>query len=200
MEVKLFLLISLIIIANTSSPLTINLYYESMCPYCSQFITTSINEFYNEKKFTNVVINLIPYGLAEESSNLFKGGYTYKCHHGENECLGNAVHACIEDIVGRINSYQFIICIENMVKKTKGDFLKASEMCLRDFDGLYQQVSECAQGKRGSELLHKNRLRTPSINYVPYITVNGWHNEQYESDIRKNIIEFLCRYEKEFCT
>ena len=84
-----FLLIYILLISNVSSQKVvpkITVYFESLCPYCIEFITTSIKEFYSKVTKPNVAyVELIPYGNAKETYDPTTKKYTFTCQHGDNE-------------------------------------------------------------------------------------------------------------------
>lgn len=181
-----------------STPI-INLYYETLCPYCGQFITTQLKSLIDKGNMANVVVNLIPYGIVNETFNITTGLYDYECHHGPNECEGNIMSGCFIDILGRVNSYKYLICLENLVKRYKGNFTKTLEMCTKDNNNLFKLITECATGKRGNEIMHENGAKTPQLPYTPYITLNGWHMTNDETLMMNNLYDFLCSNYKDVC-
>lgn len=90
----------------------IELYYESLCPYCQQFILGSLKTAANTKDLWLISdFRAIPYGNARTTQN--GTSWSFTCQHGVNECVGNMIEACA------INMYDwytkalpFIICIE----------------------------------------------------------------------------------------
>jgi interferon gamma-inducible protein 30 len=90
----------------------IELYYESLCPYCQQFIEGSLKTAFSTKDIWQIAdFRAWPYGNARTVAN--GSSWSFTCQHGPNECVGNLIEACA------INMYDwytqalpFIICIE----------------------------------------------------------------------------------------
>ncbi|XP_065041029.1 gamma-interferon-responsive lysosomal thiol protein-like isoform X2 [Musa acuminata AAA Group] len=85
---------SRVAISTTSSPasprnVSLALYYETLCPYCSNFIVNHLSKIFHDGLISIVDLDLIPYGNARLGSNS-----TMSCQHGPNECLLNTVEAC----------------------------------------------------------------------------------------------------------
>ena len=109
----------------------IQVYTESLCPDCVNFITKSFKDFYEKVKKPNLLdIEFIPFGNAKEVYNISTKKYDFTCQHGENECYGNLVETCVIQILGRVKSYSAIICIESNFAKYDKNFDKTLEYCL----------------------------------------------------------------------
>merc|ERR1712038_1239265 len=72
--------------------LQMDLYYESLCPDSTRFISNQIPEMYAALS-QEVSINFVPYGFASTTEDE-NGELHFKCQHGERECAGNIVQAC----------------------------------------------------------------------------------------------------------
>ncbi|XP_049588383.1 gamma-interferon-inducible lysosomal thiol reductase [Syngnathus scovelli] len=75
-------------------PVSVTLYYESLCPACRVFISQQL--FPTWSMLQDIMkVTLVPYGNAKE---LVLGNTTFTCQHGEPECHGNVIevrHALI---------------------------------------------------------------------------------------------------------
>lgn len=114
------------------------------------------------------------------------GNVLFECHHGEEECYSNKVHACaIEHI--QANSYQtefnresltldFITCMMKMGKNYP-DNMHPGAKCAHDNNiNNWDNILECANGTEGSQLLMKhgeitNKFQKP-LQSVPTVTFN----------------------------
>jgi interferon gamma-inducible protein 30 len=67
------------------------LYYETLCPYCRQFIVGQVSKAY-QTILDIVNITLVPYGNAHETYQPATQRYQFVCQHGADECLGNLIH------------------------------------------------------------------------------------------------------------
>merc|ERR1711971_606992 len=71
--------------------LQMDLYYESLCPDSTRFISNQIPEMWAALK-QEVSINFVPYGFATTTEDE-NGELQFECQHGERECAGNIVQA-----------------------------------------------------------------------------------------------------------
>ena len=59
------------------------------------------------------------------------------------------------------------------------------------------KVLECADGELGSQLLAQKGMITenysPALNWVPWLIVNGEHNDQIQFSAEKDLVNFLCK-------
>ena len=88
-------------------------------------------------------IELYPYGNAHEEK-LPNGTYQFHCQHGEKECIGNLIEACILDITNYNSAYYFPIleCMESA-----DDPVKAAPKCLEIYisDLPFNLIDKCAK-------------------------------------------------------
>jgi interferon gamma-inducible protein 30 len=76
-------------VSAQSPAVRVDLYYESLCPYCKEFIAGSFWTAYQAPGVASIMnISLIPYGNAQETQ-LASGLWQFTCQHGDNECVGN---------------------------------------------------------------------------------------------------------------
>jgi len=84
---------ALLLVAPSSLlALQMDLYYESLCPDSTRFISNQIPEMYAALS-QEVSINFVPYGFASTTEDE-NGELHFECQHGERECAGNIVQAC----------------------------------------------------------------------------------------------------------
>jgi interferon gamma-inducible protein 30 len=86
MQIAVVLIV--ILAACMADKLSIKVYYESLCPGCSQFISEQMNIALSAKGVLDVIdLHLVPYGNAKESE--VGGKFAYTCQHGAMVC-----HTC----------------------------------------------------------------------------------------------------------
>jgi len=75
---------------------TLDLYYETKCPFSQQFITGEVKPALSDPMcvFKDVHINWEPYGNAQDT------GGALMCQHGGDECFGNKLHICAKEEFG----------------------------------------------------------------------------------------------------
>lgn len=174
---------------QTADPVKVELYYESLCPGCRTFMSSML--FPTFVLLSDIMdLTLVPYGNAEES---FDGGkYVFTCQHGEDECLGNMIEACLLSMT-KSDAFLSIFCIE-----TSRDPIKAAQSCVELFSPnlKYEQLMTCVKGDSGNQLMHQNALKTqalkPPHTYVPWITINGVHTEELQNKAMSALLPLVC--------
>lgn len=179
-------------LVKDDQPLQIVALTESLCPYCQEFITTSFATAINTKDIEKIAnITMIPFGNAKETQS--GGHYTFTCQHGADECLGNAVFNCILGTKDKLTAQNAIVCLEN--KKKAGAAWDAAVTACQTEQGVdLSQVMTCANGPDGEAFVHQAAQATdPNHKYVPWITVNGVHDETAEGDIFDDLLGWACK-------
>ena len=176
-----------------AQPVNVTLYYESLCPYCRQFISEQLFPTWKTFKSTGIMrVDIIPYGNAQEVE-ISSGYYNYTCQHGPSECTGNFIENCILKYKNyHADAYMPIIhCMESA-----DDPIASAEKCVTDAMMDWKVVDTCAKGKEGNSLMHKSALLTgklqPPHKYVPWITINGMHTEGMQQEAQTNLAKVLC--------
>lgn len=199
MSLKIFVILFLLIIVTTNQidPPRVVVYTESYCPDCVQFEINSFNEFINNpsRNLLAKEIVIVPFGNARELPDSKEGARKFSCQHGEKECYGNKVENCVRDIFGAVYDEKFLVCIsQNLLESGySSDFDVLTAKCVTskvDVD----KIVDCARGEKGGELLHIAAQNTGDHKYVPYILVNGVHDEKIQTLAEQNLVNFLCTY------
>ncbi|ERN08998.1 hypothetical protein AMTR_s00153p00064140 [Amborella trichopoda] len=193
MAVTKFLLL-LVVLAFSLSPnssvgaekVSLNLYYETLCPYCSRFVVNYLGKMFSNGLIDIVDLRLIPYGNAWIGSN-----NTISCQHGSYECFLNTVEACVIDVWPNVGDhFSFIYCIESLVVDHKySDW----ESCFTKAASGFQRVAECYNTGYGKKLelqyaAETNALQPPH-KYVPWVVVDG--QPLYED--YQNVANYVCK-------
>ena len=184
-----------------SSVPKIQVYIESLCPDCVNFITKSFKSFYENVKNPNLEeIEFIPYGNAQEVYNENTGRYDFTCQHKENECYGNIIETCAIQIKGRVKSYGTILCIESNIASYKLDFDNTLEYCLKEEEDTLQEIKDCVSSDKGNYYEHQMVQKTDiDHKYVPWVVVNGVHDVDAENKIIESLVDYLCGDDKTKC-
>ncbi|XP_063772132.1 gamma-interferon-inducible lysosomal thiol reductase [Pseudophryne corroboree] len=169
----------------------IELYYEGLCPACRQFLSRQL--FPTWLMLADIMnITLVPYGNAEEKN--VSGKWEFDCQHGPDECFINTVETCLMFQLKDILSYfPIIFCME-----VSTNIKKSLEPCLAVFepDLSAKEVLGCVNGDLGNKLMHQNAQRTAALNpphkYVPWIVVNGKHNDSLEAEAQSALFHLVC--------
>lgn len=175
-------------------PVQIDLYYESFCPGCRFFVETQLFPTFFKLKDTGIVqFGMYPYGNAKETQNK-NGSWSFECQHGEKECTGNIIEACIMSKLG-MESDRYIPVISCM--EGSDDPVSSARGCVAALSDLdFTTVKKCYTGPEGNALMHSMGVATdklaPPHNYVPWIVVNGAHNETVENQALTDLTGLVC--------
>jgi interferon gamma-inducible protein 30 len=168
----------------------IDVYIESLCPDCMDFIGGSFKNFHLSAEHDQLaVVNFYPFGNANEKWN--GSSWEFTCQHGANECYGNTVETCALNRLGKNEGHDLLICVEGNIRQLSKDFVKTLEHCVSDAN-LRTDILNCASSQEGNQLEHQVAQATPTHNYVPWVHFNGEHNVDIENKILSNMLEFLC--------
>ncbi|KAI4373375.1 hypothetical protein MLD38_011506 [Melastoma candidum] len=172
---------------NTDSKVGMAIYYETLCPYSSDFIVNGLNpQLFTNGLISIVNLKLLPYGNAHVGPNA-----TITCQHGPSECLLNAVEACAIDIWPDLRDhFPLIYCIEELVQERNYTQWKS---CFNQLGLDATAISECYTNGRGKKLelgyaAETNALQPPH-QYVPWVVVNG---EPLYDDY-EDFVSYVCK-------
>ena len=102
--------------------------------------------------------------------------------------------------MGRIPSYEVILCIESNIAKNNKDFDKTLADCLSNDEENLNLIKNCITSDMGNYYEHQMAQKT-DINhkYVPWVVVNGEHDVDAENQIIENLIDYVCGDDKTYC-
>ncbi|XP_068668095.1 gamma-interferon-responsive lysosomal thiol protein-like [Aristolochia californica] len=162
------------------------LYYETLCPYCSNFIVNHLSKIFSNGLLDVIDLKLVPYGNARLGSN-----NSISCQHGPYECLLNTVEACAINIWPDVHKhFSLINCIESLVVERK---YTDWESCFQRTGSDSHPVADCYSRGDGQklELLYaaETSALEPPHTYVPWVVVDGRPlYEDYE-----NFETYICK-------
>lgn len=171
---------------NQEEKVTLELYYESLCPYCSRFIVKYLYTIFDTGIIDITDLKLIPYGNAR-----IKPNGTITCQHGQWECLLNTVEACAIATWPDVHEhFPYIYCVENLIYD--GDYTQW-ETCFEKLGLDPKPINDCYKNEKGHELelgyaAVTNALQPPH-KYVPWVTVDG--KPLY--DDYPDFVSFICK-------
>jgi interferon gamma-inducible protein 30 len=197
MKIVILIIIYLTTISFCEKPV-IDVFVESLCPDCMDFIGGSFKNFNSyQDKDTLAIVNFYPYGNAAEKWNGQKWDFT--CQHGSNECYGNTVENCALSFLDKSQGHDFLICIEGNIRSFSKDFEKTLAHCIDD-KSLRAEILNCASSDEGNKLQHEAAQKTPAHDYVPWVHVNGEHDKEVENKILSNMLDYLCELQGKDCS
>ena len=144
--VAINLFLALVIAQSAGGKVQIDLYDESLCPYCREFVTGELKKAINTPNISLIAdINIWPYGNAKETKA--GGSYNYTCQHGAEECAGNLIEACALFKLNKIDYLNFSACLETQIDQS-GTFAKAGPICANQTRVDYSLIQSCVNGYR----------------------------------------------------
>lgn len=173
----------------TTPSVNVTLYFEVLCGGCRQWILNTGYPVFEKLLGTGVLsLELVPYGNAHV---MIDG--TVQCQHGPAECYGNTIESCaIHCLKDAKVWFPFVRCMESMHVFTDA----AAEGCANTLKIDYKPIRECVNGPEGKALIQKNKARTdalvPRHNYVPWLTMNGVHNDDVQDGLTFNMLKYVC--------
>lgn len=170
----------------------VDFYYESLCPYCQQFMDRSLKVAAATKDFWKICdFTLYPYGNARRAQN--GSSWTFSCQHGVRECQGNLIEACaIRQYDFYTQGLPFILCLE----QNSTNWITQGQKCAGSLSMDWNRINACATGEEGVkymvELAQATEALVPAHQYVPWINVNGQHSSTSESAVENNMVKYVC--------
>ena len=197
----LFILLSIISLTFCQKHVPkIQVYIESLCPDCINFMTKSFKDFVERVSKPNLAqIELIPYGNAKEAYNETTQKWEFTCQHKENECYGNLMETCLIQKLGRIDSYKKILCLETNIEKHNANFDETLLECFDNDESGFNEIKDCMDSDLGNYYQHQMAEKTGEHDYVPWVLVDGEHDVDAEDQIIKSLIDYLCGDDKTKC-
>nr|CAD7450304.1 unnamed protein product [Timema bartmani] len=131
------------------------------------------------------------------------GNYQFSCQHGPSECYGNRVQACaLAELSDNMDlQVEFVNCAMSSANSSTSGPICAAKLGIH-----YPPVQDCVDGNIGDQLTVYNGNRTTSFSpkyaYVPWVAINGVHNNETKDTARKDLLATICKllnYQPESC-
>ena len=137
-------------------------------------------------------LDLVPYGNAHV---LTRDPPTFRCQHGDEECYGNWVELCAQKY-NPANWWNFILCEEASEQFDDEGVKKCAEQA-----GINaEEILTCAHGTEGPLLHLEAADKTPADHkWVPWVVVDGVHDEYVENLILNDMLDYLCSLPQSKC-
>lgn len=182
--------------SRLSDKLKIELFTESLCPYCIAFLTTSFKTAINTKGIELLAdFSIYPYGNAYQS--LFDKKWKFKCQHGTKECYGNLMQNCVLHHTTFRTGIDFILCFEENVGSFHEDIDEIGQHCAGVLNIDFNEIKNCINTDMGNHIQHEVATKTealrPPRRHVPWIVVNSQHNSKIEKQIKENMLGYICK-------
>lgn len=193
---------------ETVETATVEIYYETLCPYSLQFLNETLRAAWEDDNLTaRMNVNLYPYGNAQRvPESMISEGYHFWhedarypitiCQHDTSECSGNLVQACAIDILkDQRKSVPYVICMASYGTSTGWE--KSSYACGQEIGLDMEEVKICVNSDWGSKLIaHAGTVTQTAFSKfnasgVPFIVVQG------NSTVNSTLFEPVCSWLKE---
>ncbi|KAK9920353.1 hypothetical protein M0R45_028908 [Rubus argutus] len=87
-------------LSYAAETVSVTLYYETLCPYCADFIVNHLANIFQNGLISIVNLRMVPWGNAWLNSD-----GSFACQHGSDECLLNTIEACTMTIYPNVNRH-----------------------------------------------------------------------------------------------
>jgi len=177
--------------AKDAKKVKVELYMEAACPGCQFFTTHVLAPVLQEPGMADIMdLRIIPAGNAEIKEDEETKEESIDCQHGEAECEGNKILACLEQQYGKTALFMpTMSCIEEHASVIDSPFnflsnITAVEMirnnadiCMKDHAIDVQAINQCSQSDQGTSMLRAAIQETqdlkPKLEYAPWVVVDG---------------------------
>lgn len=182
----------------------LNLYYETRCPDCVQFINETLAAMWqNEDLRPHLNVTMNPYGNAMSlpvatvsdgykfwhEDKVGEGWeYVHICQHGSDECLGNTIQACAISMAEQAQYLSLVFC---MAGKPDFSIEKASYECMASANIDHAKVKQCAESPEGNKLMAELGKQTQAVQGrlgTPWVVIDGT-NLNNVTDLMKTVCQ-----------
>jgi interferon gamma-inducible protein 30 len=137
----LALAVVLVVCASAADKVQIDVYAESLCPDCREYVTGQLEIAFNTANLSEIAdINVWPYGNAHESQ--ISSTYSFTCQHGAEECAGNLMETCALYKLNNHDYLNFFICLESQISDS-GTFAVAGPICAQKVNIDFSEIQSC---------------------------------------------------------
>jgi len=177
--------------AKDAKRVKVELYMEAACPGCQFFTTHVLSPVLQEPGMADIIdLRVIPAGNAEIKDDEVTQEESIECQHGEAECEGNKILACLEKQYGNTALFMpTMSCIEEHASVIDSPFnflsnITATEMirnnaeiCMKKHEIDVQAINQCSDSDQGTSMLRAAIQETqdlkPKLEYAPWVVVDG---------------------------
>lgn len=180
---RLLLLWSISICSLGASRVSVDIFYETLCPYCRQFISNQLLGVVQTELAQHIALKLYPYGNAHTAAD-----GSLVCQHGTEECELNTLEACALFEYPHEKTVHFIACLE----ESNSNLRSCSETILGP--EAYNKLNLCKKGPKGERYMKvvETQSRAQNYDYVPWVLIDGIH----EPNAQRNLFQSICEHLK----
>jgi len=194
---------------DASSRPLIQIYAESLCPYCQKFFDTQLAPIKSDELLDYFDISVIPFGNASWNTT----NNQPNCQHGMNECYFNVVQQAVIETYPlhyqQLERLQKYLCIEDVVKANQitSDF-EYDEIAFESYwkncfdsdsleiikDIVSQEIQQWNKGIVEGTLFEKYQTLTSLVidrKFVPWFLLDGEYNEGLQKDLKTELCKAI---------
>lgn len=167
--------------------LRLEVFYESLCPSCQQFIGTYLQDLWHDPELRALVdLHLYPSGHAVLTSS------GMQCQHGASECLGNAIEACATRILKGPDEYVPLLgCMATATQLySQCSVEDAMRACAAQLGVDTNPIVDCVISPTASGMMASIAAYTGGLLYTPWVLVDGQHYDAADQGGR--LVDVLC--------
>ncbi|XP_014243821.1 GILT-like protein 1 [Cimex lectularius] len=184
----------------------VEVFYESLCPDSKTFVTEQLAPTWKNTELQSYLnVSLVPYGKSKTSG--VSPNFTFECHHGAGECLGNKYHACAIKKVGDLTKVvPYVSCF--MLNSPSGttNFTEVNKKCGKEAgltDEVVNTLEQCSNSTDGSMFLEEfgnmtMKFENP-LTSVPTVRVDGTKITEL-NNLKGKVCEKLAKQNLATCT
>ncbi|XP_073289222.1 gamma-interferon-responsive lysosomal thiol protein-like isoform X1 [Primulina huaijiensis] len=177
-------------VLDSEDKVNLSVYYESLCPFCANFIVNHLVKVFQTDLISIVNLRLVPWGNTQISPN-----NSWICQHGADECQLDVVEACAINKWPTVEThFKFIYCVETLHLMNRhtdwqscfgstGLDPKPLENCYNSGLG-YKNVMQLEK-VYADETAGLN----PRHRFVPWVVVN---NQPLQEDFQR-FVDYICK-------
>eukprot|EP01084_Bolivina_argentea_P168785 292617_1 len=188
-----------------SHNISLAIYFEACCPYSQNYIVKSLAPAWNKAGFQDIVdILLVPWGNQTYNKSHKTGRYSYQCLHGSNECINQILESCASMYIPYFKFVSFIIELETQMYRNKCqnstsccNSMSMGKHIAEKLNTPWQKLQDCVDtlniADQAEMMSHIMTMQLhPVLTTVPWIVLNGNHNEQIQSSCETSTLECVC--------
>ncbi|KAL5285193.1 hypothetical protein ACFFRR_007130 [Megaselia abdita] len=191
---------------SSAAKVPVTIYYESLCPDSQAFIANQVYPVFKTELKDFIELTWVPFGKTTFETR--GSDVMFQCHHGENECYGNKVHACALQHI-QANSYQneftktsltvdFITCLMRAGKNFPDNVYPGKRCAVESHINNWENIAQCANSTDGSQLLKSQGEKTfefmNPLTSVPTVVFKMAFNAEDQSRAMNDFQGVLCKY------
>ncbi|XP_057801145.1 gamma-interferon-responsive lysosomal thiol protein isoform X3 [Salvia miltiorrhiza] len=183
-------------VSSAENKVNLSVYYESLCPYCANFMVNHLLKIFQTDLINIVNLRLIPWGNTQIQPN-----DTWICQHGVDECRLDVIEACAIDSWPRVEThFKFIYCVERLHLMDRHSEWRS---CYAANNLDQTPLNNCYNNGLGFQLEKAYADETAKLNprhrFVPWVVVNNIPLQEVSLSLSLSIHTYMYKNELYLC-